>query len=242
MKLLLSILLAFITTTSYAGGSPAGFRTSSIKFVHYSADPTVAEVGDFTAVADTAGSLAGTYFTFHTALDATYYAAWYKVSGSGVAPVVAGATLVEIDISTGDTAATVAGTSRTTLTSALPDVTVSGATTHIILTSNAKGVATDANVGTSGFTVSKTQGVSSTRLALDADIATNLVGWQVCNDGVNTSTALYISKGADPSSSGRSIMPGKCHQCEQCSDKILSQLYVSAQAASNGYSVLQFKK
>lgn len=60
------------------------------------------------AVPDVAKSLAGTYFKLESQTG-NKYVIWFKVSGTGVAPVVPGYTAEEVDIATGDNAAVVGG-------------------------------------------------------------------------------------------------------------------------------------
>lgn len=250
MKKFVTLLLAAFSFTAFADAdgptnpADAAQLTKSIVYHRYTADPTVAEAGDFTAVADVAGSLSGTYFYFYSADNAKCYQPWYNVDSVGVAPTaVSGCTLVPVVIATGDTAATVAGNTRTALNTA-PYSTyfaITGATTHVIVTSLTKGTASDANIGTSGFAVSKTQGVSGTLAVQLADQKKDLVGWQICNDAVNTSTALYVANVTDPSAGGQSLGKGQCYYCVKCGNQLIGQVKVSAQAATNGYSVQQFR-
>lgn len=242
------LLLAFALLCAPLAHAQVNSPAIDARFGHWytataQATPVVAEASDFTAVADIAGSLAGTYFTAHAALDAYCVAVWYKVSGTGTAPTVSGCTNVEVDISTGDAAATVASSSRTALNTApyTTYFTITGATTHIILTNVANGAATDGSVGTSGFSVSKTQGVSGA-LAISSPHSGDQ-GWKICNAGVNTSTWLAVSQTAgDPTSTGIRLGKGQCYQCMSCSTGLLTKMYVSAQAASNDYSVVEFKQ
>jgi hypothetical protein len=66
-------------------------------------------------------------------------------------------------------------------------------------------------------------------------------GWMICEDAEATATFLAISSGADPALDGIRIGPGKCFYCENCGSKSLIDANVKAQAASTGYSVIQFK-
>jgi len=70
-------------------------------------------VFELTAVADVAGSLAGKYFLFNAAQNSTRYYGWFQVSGSGINPNVPNRTGVQINISTNDTANTVASAINT---------------------------------------------------------------------------------------------------------------------------------
>lgn len=246
MRSLLTFLsLLFFPLNLLAQSNPAlDVRFSSIIHSNGTAGLVVAEVSDFTAVADVAGSLAGTYFTIHDAHDAHCYAVWFKVSGTGSAPVVSGCVNAEVDVSTGDSAATVAGDARTVLNAApyTSYFAITGATTHIIVSNLLNGVATDGNVGTSGFSVSKTQGVDGSVAISPSSVGSNVQGWKVCNNGVNTSTWLAVGSSLDPTVEGVRLAKGKCYDCMQCTASLLKAVTVSAQAASNGYSVIQFKQ
>jgi len=238
------LLFALISQTSYAQYLVPEERVSSVTHVRGTAEIAVAEASDFTAVADTAGSLGGTYFKFYDATDLHCYAAWYDVDDGSTAPTVAGCTLVEVNIATGDTDSTVAGNTRTALNVApiTSYFAITGATTHVIVTSLLKGAATDGNVGTSGFSVSKTQGVSGSAVIASASIEGKAVGWKICNDAVQTSTYIFVGALYDPTSVGVSLGKGKCLECPYCKGALLSDLKVSSQAASAGYTVVQYKK
>lgn len=234
------------TSSALAQTVPPGTSIANVDFKAYTADPTVAEASDFTAVADVAGSLSAKTFRFYSAGDVKCYQPWYDVDNASVAPAAVGACiLVEVDIATGDTAATVAGNTRTVLNAA-PYTTyfaITGATTHVIATSLTKGAATDGNIGTSGFAISKTQGVSGTLGALAADVVPGLMGWRICNAAVNTSTWLAVGESTlDPELDGIRLGKGKCHDCPSCSVQSLKDLRVSAQAASDAYAIIQFKQ
>jgi hypothetical protein len=79
-----------------------------------------AEQFEITTVADVAQSLAGKYLTFcdPNTDGGTCWAPWFKVSGTGTAPVLSGYTLIEVDINTNDSASVV-GTTLYTAVNAL---------------------------------------------------------------------------------------------------------------------------
>lgn len=123
-----------------------------------------------TAVADSGGSLASTYWTFTDQLS-NNYVVYYIVSGVGSAPSLTGAlanyTAIPVSIATNDTNSTVAGNTRTALAAA-SNVTITGSSQHVIVT----GAASNSNLqfaqlpsaGTSGFTVGS---ITFTSLATD---------------------------------------------------------------------------
>ena len=123
--------------------------------VAYTTDASgTAGVQTITTVADVAGSLAGTYFLLQ-AQDGNKYAMWFKVSGVGSAPVVAGYTASEVDINTGASAANVGTALKNAinlLNSGL-DFSASGTST-VTVTNKQIGSFTQASDGTSptGFT------------------------------------------------------------------------------------------
>lgn len=242
----LALSFPIIAPMAMAQTVPPGTSITRLDFAKAQGTPTVAEASDFTAVADVAGSLGGTSFRFYDASDAHCYQPWYDVADGSVAPAAAtGCTLVEVDIAADDTDATVAGNTRTVLNQA-PYTTyfaITGATTHIIVTSLTKGTATDGNVGTSGFSIAKTQGVSGAVAIPAADVLAGGLGWRICNDTVNSSTWLAVGVGTtpDPELDGVRLGKGKCYDCLNCTPQSLKNVRVSAQAAANDYSVTQFK-
>jgi hypothetical protein len=234
-----------MTPTAYGQTVLPGTVISEVKMTPTTAAPTVAEASDFTAVADVSGSLGGKTLRFYNAGDVICYQVWYDVDNASVAPsATSGCTLVEVDIAEDDTADTVAGNTRTVL-NASPYTTyfaITGATTHVIVTSLTKGAATDGNVMTSGFSVSKTQGVSGTAAITSTEVLPGMLGYRICNAAGNSSTWLAIGKATlDPETDGVRLAPGKCLDCPSCTGKVLTDTKVSAQAASNAYTVVQFK-
>lgn len=156
-----------------SGSSSISISNGTVTNTYTFVSPT-AEASTFTAVADIAGSLAGTYLTINSGKDETSYYVWYKVSGVGADPAIAGKTPVLVEIATGDTANTVASATRTKLNQ-LSDFTITGATDQIIATCIKKGITTDSTVGTSGFSLSITQGTGedeSLNQVLLSDLAT----------------------------------------------------------------------
>ncbi len=126
-----------------------------------------AEVHSVDTVADAAGSLNSTFFVFYTNQNTGYYV-WYDVAAGGADPTPAapaGVTFtgIEVDISTNDTANTVASTTKTAIDTANIDVMVvidNG--NEMTLTNTCGGQVTDVADGSAmtGFTISTdTQGV-----------------------------------------------------------------------------------
>lgn len=107
------------------------------------------EITTITTVADVAGSLDGTYFTLNS--PSTSYYAWIDVDNGSIDPAPGG-TGIEVDISTGDSASTVATALQTAL-DAISDfkATVNGST--ITLTNIDSGAVTDAVDVDTGFTI-----------------------------------------------------------------------------------------
>ena len=145
-------------TTDISPGT-SGFTTTTVTpGVGQKATPSEA---NFSTVADVADSLAGKYFTLNSAFNNTQYYIWYKVSGSGVDPLVPNSIGVEIDIVTNDSAATVA--SKTAMQLAAmpdqfratygPDASPPLAANVFLVSPFAYGPSNTATVGTSGFTL-----------------------------------------------------------------------------------------
>ncbi len=120
------------------------------------------EVTDVTLVADSAGSLNSTFWTFNTAGDLLGYYVWYNINSAGVDPAPAGRTGIAVAGATNATATTLATATRAAInaSTAASYVTVSGGTTHTILTNIQYGQATNAANGAASpaFTYSITQG------------------------------------------------------------------------------------
>lgn len=87
-----------------------------------------------------------------------------------------------------------------------------------------------------------TVGTSAAAAIPGASVGGNVLAWKVCNDAVNTSTYLLVGLAADPATDGTMLAPGACYVCENCTTDLLKSLKVKAQAASNGYSVTQFRQ
>jgi hypothetical protein len=87
-----------------------------------------------------------------------------------------------------------------------------------------------------------TVGTSAADAIASASVSNNLLAWKICNDAVNTSTYLFVGEAADPATDGVQLDKGQCFECPNCTAKTLKTIKVKAQAASNGYSVIQFKQ
>jgi hypothetical protein len=87
-----------------------------------------------------------------------------------------------------------------------------------------------------------TVGTSSADAIADASVLPNLLAWKICNDAVNTSTYMFVGEASDVGTDGVSLAPGTCFECPNCNAATLKAARVKGQAASNGYSVVQFKQ
>jgi hypothetical protein len=107
----------------------------------------------FGTVADVFGTLAGTYFTAYTSFDQQQYYFWYRVSGTGVDPVVAGMIGFPIDISTNDSSFTVASKTAAQINASLPTVFVASnpSANNLEISPYGFGPSTSSTAGTSGF-------------------------------------------------------------------------------------------
>jgi len=84
---------------------------------------------------------------------------------------------------------------------------------------------------------------TTTALAIPAaSVGGNLLSWKICNDAVNTSTYLAVGQAADVSDDGTTLAPGACYVCDNCASAVLKLMKVEGQAASNGYSVIQYRQ
>ncbi len=118
---------------------------------------------DITTVPDVAGSLASTHLPISSSASLIHYYLWYKVSGTGADPDIAGSTGIEVDITTGATAAQVA----TATAAAINQIANTGLFTALALGSVVTvrpapmlppllppGTTETISAGTTGFTVS----------------------------------------------------------------------------------------
>lgn len=87
-----------------------------------------------------------------------------------------------------------------------------------------------------------TVGTSTADAISDSAVSPGLLGWKLCNDAVNTSTYLLVGEASDVSTDGVMIGPGICFECPNCTPSTLKAVRVEGQAASNGYSIVQFKQ
>lgn len=115
-------------------------------------------------VPDVAGSLAGKSFLLSDEASAHRYQIWFKVSGVGSAPTpVAGYSLVEQDIATGDSAATIGAALASTIAAlnATNSFTATGTST-VTVTNKTAGPFVPASDVNTGFTFAVTAGGMST--------------------------------------------------------------------------------
>jgi len=136
---------------------------------------TTSTAATYTTRADVAGNLAGTYFTINSAFDNTKYYIWYSVSGVGVDPEVPGATGVEINIATNDSANTVAAKTTAQLNVLSTEFTASNPSppsdTLIVATQSFGPSDTPPTAGTTGFGLTFTYGVLQVLLSNNPDPA-----------------------------------------------------------------------
>ncbi len=114
------------------------------------ANPESAEVQNITFVADVAGSLNSTFFTFNNAGNVNGYYVWFNINSAGVDPAPAGLTGIAVAGATGVTAANLATAAIAAINTAAPVgvVASAGASGHVILTNTQLGSVTAAANGT----------------------------------------------------------------------------------------------
>ncbi len=125
------------------------------------ANPPSLGIQDITVVLDVSGSLNSTYWVFYTPGNTTGYYVWYNINSSGVDPAPANLTGIQVTGATGVTANNNATATRAAIAAAVPSsvLTVSGATSHVILNYKQIGTVTAAanSAGASpGFSYSVT--------------------------------------------------------------------------------------
>ncbi len=84
--------------------------------------------------------------------------------------------------------------------------------------------------------------VGTATAAAVSSVGGNLISWKICNDAVNTSTYLLVGEAVDAATDGVMLGKGACFECPNCLAATLSAIKVKAQASSNGYSVIQYRK
>lgn len=165
----------------------------------------VAEATDITVVADVAGSLNSTFFNFWTGNDRIAYYVWFNVNSAGVDPAPAGKTGIQVALATGDTANTVATQTRAAITTtAGAYVTVTGATSHVIITNKVKGATTNAANGTAspGFSYSvSTAGVTGipSNVILSVDVQSTLPQSSALTAAIKLDSQTVVSNGGSAS-------------------------------------------
>lgn len=108
----------------------------------------------FTCVADVAGSLAGLHFLLNSTFTKQEYYVWFKVSGVGADPALAGKIGIQVDLTIGDSAATVASTIESVLDTSFSSIwTASSSTADLTIQNVQFGPTTAPTVATSTFTL-----------------------------------------------------------------------------------------
>jgi len=133
-----------------------------------------AQVQTVTTVADSSGSLNNKYFFFYEP-DGTGHYVWYDVSSGGSDPALAGFTAHEVDITTDDTANSVASATQAVI-DAIGEFGASVSTNVVTITNAANGYAQAAHDGDSGFSFAvTTEGNTAASVGFtDGDIEVNL--------------------------------------------------------------------
>jgi hypothetical protein len=132
-----------------------GTTTNTYSFVTGRSEVTEIVCDDGASLVNTADP--ATYFQINSANDKTLYYVWYKV-GSSTDPSAAnpGRTGIQILADAGDTATQVATRTRDALARHLEDFTATSSTVTVTVTNVDPGYTTDADAGTSSFTVTAT--------------------------------------------------------------------------------------
>lgn len=122
-----------------------------------------AAIDNITFLADSAGNLNSTFFTFYSAGNLQGFYLWFNINSAGVDPAPAGLTGIVVAGATNATANTLATAARAAVlanASAASYFAVSGATSHLILTDIQPGTKTAAADGTAAtsFTFTPTAG------------------------------------------------------------------------------------
>ena len=138
----------------------------------------VQQVETVTAVADTAGSLAGTNWLLSSANNAHLYYVWYSVGGVGTDPAVAGRTGVKVSIAT-NASATAVGAATATALSALEDFSATSSTGTMTITHTLSGPATTPSDGTPATSFTLATGTPGT-----TPVASDYIGSATAGTGL----------------------------------------------------------
>jgi archaellum component FlaF (FlaF/FlaG flagellin family) len=183
--------LSFVSGgTGYSDSTNLDWDTGGVCATDPAGTYTVStEVFSFTAVADVGNSLGGTYFEYSS--PSTDYYVWFRVSGNGFNPNLAGKTSVLVTLTTNDDAGTVA--TRTATEIATSGAASQSGTNPRTITLDDAGAATDAADFDSGFTID-----------IDTDGGEMLSA--TLTDGGNGCTGTPTVDGADGSSSSLTLV------------------------------------
>ena len=239
---LVVLFTALMACAAYGQTVLPGTRIVTQSFTQGVAAPTAYEQFTVLCTADVGGNLSAKYWKFCLPNSGTCYAPWYDVDNGSTPPTVPGHTLVEIDIATGALIGAV-GDATQTAVHALAGVSCTDDNAGLVTcTLDAKGPATDVLPGDTGWTVAVlTQGLLGSAAIASGSILPGVLGWRVCNHSSNASTWLAIGQATDPETDGVRIAPATCIDCPSCTPGALGALKVSSQAASNYYTVVQFR-
>lgn len=84
-------------------------------------------------------------------------------------------------------------------------------------------------------------GTTAAKAIPDADVGANVLSWNICADQGNADH-VSVSLNADPDLDGVHLQAGQCYSCPNCVASILKALNVKGGAASQGYSVTQYRQ
>lgn len=160
-----------------------------IQLIDLTAVPA-AEVSTATFTGITAVSLSNKYFTINSPTAAFYV--WFNLDAGGVDPAPGG-TGLEVAVTTGDSATTIATAVKTVVDADAAFVsTNTGAV--VTITNAAVGAATDITAGNSGATVAvTTQGTSNAPIATFTVPATSNFSLAIPKEGMPFSTGILVS-------------------------------------------------
>lgn len=146
-----SVPVAGLGTQTFNVVTAGNYRFEFKSFLPYLASGSPAQstspspnVTDITLAADTSGNKNSTFLLFGSASDAKLYYLWFNINSAGVDPAVAGRVGIEVDGATNASANTLATAARAAInaSAAASYMTVSGATSHVILSQLSPGTVT----------------------------------------------------------------------------------------------------
>lgn len=193
--------------------------------------PGIAQIFTVQAVADTAGSLRGTYFDCQDS--AGLVRVWFTVGATGTAPALATGRLLVVNVTSGDSANTVASALNTVI-DAEAEFVSTVLTDMVTVTQVSKGERGAPSAGTSGFTVGVSTAGVSTKLLVPS---VSFTGRKA--RGTNNTGIVYWGQSSTNDTQLKMLTPGETVSlfAPEGGSINLGQFYLDVVTAADGVIV-----